>query len=1041
MPQDTAGRFFGYIGSGNEAENGYSYNYNHNTSVYSSYGGASWSSNYQSSSSWCGVNYYGSGYQNNNNYEQRDSSGISLQLDISAFLEVLWPELMAPQQQHQQPQQQHCDPQPRESKQQHEKSKQSASPCEPVAAAHLPDIPHQYHPLPSSTTTTILSSPYDSESPAESSTSQSASPPLTSSPPSEYQKIDNYYLEEEDLVFGDESPLRENFLTDNAPRKRDTFINMLAWLRGDQQPGEEEEVDQDLIIPDHEQPEEPETPGPAAFAFTAFRTGLFGTPKPDLEVREHERRPRYGREVLSDEDVFTSSRKRPESRSPGRFKTFEDVMTPPRRNPQSILVTPGNTIAKKKTVSFGPDQFHEDTISYEARTGRVRSGLPAQYPGKFPSPWTPKITNDFPKRKGKDSRAEDIEIFEDQNKPLRPIQKSKLKGEKEPLTAFKSRDDPKSVDDQIQALRENTARINDMIEEASEGNPHEGDVTVNLDEPRSRSGVYWKERYSSDLGQAEKKVEFYKARKDTSVEFASRKDEQAAHLATRLKEEMELRRKMQAEIDKWQKLAMEARPDPSTTVNAPLTETYQQKTIERLRRETSEYREIIRQKEVEMNDHEYQLDRQRSEIDRQARRIKELETALKAKKEAADEVSIYNTNAESEIRTLKRELRKAESAAAGKDLINAKYESAQREIERLRQQVSLVKEENIRLKIQQKSNNSLGDMDEAPAMPPTDSRPKAQSLKSNQAQEEDIWQSLSTTNAPKDKPRNRSPKITEHSAFPSLNLVDSSLELGGIFSKNPALSLPQAIDKIPTIDEYLKQEDSDSTLAGNPMPSPIIKPLTLMMEPTTKATPNSRKPVSTTVMSEKEIMQQLEHTDISLPPISPTVASMSDTDLDKLKIFAKPLPRMSKEDLAKSFDIGAAKPKEPLKLDGLKTCPLPEIGKKYETDEEKFTLRRSTTSPMPKYFNFEKAPNSRRGSFASMRSFVSSKSQKAGIDISDAISLKTSAAVAAPVVATGVGITTKTSPGSDTDAKRKLAAAKMAEMKARMKAAKKEGKA
>ncbi|KAF3908746.1 hypothetical protein AA313_de0209240 [Arthrobotrys entomopaga] len=1037
MPQDTAGRFFGYIGSGNEAENGYSYNFNHNTCVYSSYGGSSWSSNYQSSSSWYGVNY---GSECQNNYEQRGSSGISIQLDISAFLEVLWPELMAPQQ----PQQQHCDEQPRKSKQQHEKSKQSAPPCDSLAASHLPAIPHQYHPFPSSTTTTtVLSSPYDSESPAESSTSQLTSPPLTNSPPLEYQKIDNYYLEEEDLVFGDESPLRDNFLPEDAPRKGDTFTNMLAWLRGDQQPGEEEEVDQDLIIPDHEQPEEPETPGPAAFAFNAFRTGLFGTPKPDLEVREHERRPRYGREVLSDEDVFTSSRKRPESRSPGRFKTFEDVVTPPRRNPQSILVTPGNTLSKKKTVSFGPDQFHEDTISYEARTGRVRSGLPAQYPGKFPSPWTPKITNDFPKRRGKDSRTEEIEIFEDQNKPLRPIQKSKSKGEKEAILASRTREDPKSVDDQIQALRENTARINDMIEEASEENTHEGDVTVNLDEPRSRSGVYWKERYSSDLGQAEKKVEFYKARKDTSVEFASRKDEQAAHLATRLKEEIELRRKMQAEIDKWQKLAMESRPDPSTTVNAPLTETYQQKTIERLRRETSEYREIIRQKEVEMNDHEYQLDRQRSEIDRQARRIKELETALKAKKEAADEVSIYNNNAESEIRNLKRELRKAEGAAAGKDLINAKYESAQREVERLRQQISLVKEENIRLKIQQKSTNPLADMDEGPAMSHADSHLKTQPPpKSKPEPEQDIWQSLSAANAPKDKPRNRSPKVTEHSAFPSLNLVDSKLELGGIFSKNPGLSFPHTTDRIPTIEEYLKQEDSDSTLSGHPMPSPILKPLSIM-EPITKATPNTRKAVvSTTVMSEKEIMQQLENTDISLPPISPTVASMSDTDLDKLKMVSKPLPRMSKEDLVKSLNLGAAKPNEPLQFDALKTCPLPEIGTKYDTDEEKFTLRRSTTSPMPKYFNFEKTPTSRRGSFASMRSFVSNKSlKKTGMDLSDAISLKTSAAVAAPVVATGVGITTKTSPSSDTDAKRKLAATKMAEMKARMKAAKKEGKA
>ncbi|KAK6534762.1 hypothetical protein TWF281_006063 [Arthrobotrys megalospora] len=984
---------------------------------------------------------------------QTGPAGVKIQVDLRALFEAALPDLMASPQQpslppiaqlslvRQQPKQQ--QPQIPQQPQQHPvplqadpKPKQSLRKTLSLTPSLLA-IPHPSHSI------TLSALPYDNQSPSSSSRSISPSPHRSLASPTISDSVEYIHQHPE---------------AQNVTRKRDAFLNMLAWLRGDQ-PGEEEEVDQDLIIPDQDLPDDPETPGPATFAFNAFRNGLFGTPKPDLEVhtnnnndntrhhhrREREPRPKFGRDVMSDEDVFTSSKRRPplESRSPGRFKTFEDVMTPPRRNPQSILVTPGNTISKKKTVSFGPDQVHEDTVCYETRTGRVRSGLPAGYPGKFPSPWTPKITNELPPKRRTSrelSRVDEIEIFEDQNKPIKGTPKTKTK---ESTTVSKPKDETKSVDDQIQALRENTARINDMIEEASVQQITDADVTVNLDEPRSRSGLYWKDRYSTDINQAEKKVEFYKARKDTSVEFASKKDEQAANLATRLKEEIELRKKMQAEIDKWQKMAMENRSEPAPTVNAPLTETYQQKTIERLRRETSEYRELIRQKEVEMTDHEYQLDRQRSEIDRQARRIKDLEASLKAKKEAADEVSVYNANAESEIRNLKRELRKAESAAAGKDALNAKFESSQREVERLKQQLSLVKEENHRLKIQQKTTNPL---DEIPVDSVKTSIPAPQP-----AAEHDVWQSLSGLNVPKDKPRNRgSPKITEHSAFPNVSVVDRKPELGGIFSKPATVPITKPKDTIPTIDEYLRQEDSDSTLPGHPEPVTSLRSTNVKNDPSAKTTPGPRKPViSTPIMTEKEILRQLEHSDLSLPPISPTMASMSDTDLDKLRTITKPLPRRSREDLKHNTNFVAPKPASPMKFRGLDddappSSPMPEIGvlpPKYETDDEKFTLRRQTTSPMPKYFNFEKSPNPRRGSFASLRSFASTKlSKKSPLELCDAASLKTTAAVAAPVEATGVGITTKTSAGSDTDAKRKLAAAKMAEMKARMKAESKAAK-
>ncbi|KAK6349641.1 hypothetical protein TWF696_005923 [Orbilia brochopaga] len=919
--------------------------------------------------------------------------------------------------------------------------------------------PHTAHAR--ATPSTILAAPHPSDSITFSCTPPSVPSPVSLFPVTVTSAPDSHSPSEPcspTSVSGpkDHDPNQPQSTHQNNPhiqdfaRKRNAFLDMLAWLRGDQQ-GEDDEIDNDLII-DPQEELEPETPGPAAFAFNAFRTGLFGTPKPNLDAPERERqpRPRLGREVMSDEDVFTSSRKRQSSRSPGRFLTFEDAVTPPRKNPQSILVTPGNTISKKKTVSFGPDQFHEDTICYEARTGRIRSGLPSSYPGKFPSPWTPKVTNDFPKKRVKDIRVDDIEIFEDQAKPLKSAQKSRSKFDKDAgrdlaLVSKPSRDDVKSVDEQIHALRENTARINDMIGEAAEEPVHDGDVTVNLDEPRSRSGVYWKERYSTDISQAEKKVEFYKARKDTTIEFASKKDEQCANLAARLKEEMELRRKMQAEIDRWQKLAMENKHEPVTTINAPVSESYQQKTIERLRKETAEYREIIRQKEVEMNDNEYQLDRQRSEIERQARRIKDLETALKARKEAVNEASANTANAESEIRNLKRELRKAEVAASGKDLLSTKYESSQRENERLRQQLALVKEENQRLKDSHKSahNTTIAALDRIPIVTtiketrPIEPVTRSHSRETRPPPPPPSPESSNENSSP-------SPKITEQSAFPNISLVENKPQIGGIFS-NPA-PLPRIRDVIPAIDETLREEDEEDSnvpLPGQSKPEdpiPAPKPLSPI-----KSTPNPRKPTlsRTPIMTEKEIMEQLESTDLSLPPFSPTMGSMSDIDLDKLKAINKPAVRRSKEDLIngnRQIATKASRADRPRTSEEIpKNEPMADdVPPKYDTDNEVFTLRRSGTSPMPKMFNFEKTPD-RRGSFTSLRTFVNTKIIKKPDMGSNPALLKTVAAAATSnTFATGVA-TSKISQ-SDTDARRQLAAAKMAEMKARMKAANKEAR-
>ncbi|KAK9311862.1 hypothetical protein V1524DRAFT_441051 [Lipomyces starkeyi] len=67
--------------------------------------------------------------------------------------------------------------------------------------------------------------------------------------------------------------------------------------------------------------------------------------------------------------------------------------------PVSILRTPG-TAGTKKFVSFaatqdlGSDAHSDHGDSCKSTTGRIRTGLPRNFPGKFPSPWTPKSVID-----------------------------------------------------------------------------------------------------------------------------------------------------------------------------------------------------------------------------------------------------------------------------------------------------------------------------------------------------------------------------------------------------------------------------------------------------------------------------------------------------------------------------------------------------------------------------------------------------------------------------------------------------------------------
>src|SRR5947207_9527106 len=126
----------------------------------------------------------------------------------------------------------------------------------------------------------------------------------------------------------------------------------------------------------------PPTPGPATFALQAFRTGLFGTPAPP-KVSQDNIQQRSDKKEAEESKTFKSKT------GPERLLDFRTATPSKKVAPQGILLTPGTALNRKKSVAFVPDDY-DDTVR-EFKSGRVRSGLPSSYPGKFPSPWTPKV--------------------------------------------------------------------------------------------------------------------------------------------------------------------------------------------------------------------------------------------------------------------------------------------------------------------------------------------------------------------------------------------------------------------------------------------------------------------------------------------------------------------------------------------------------------------------------------------------------------------------------------------------------------------------
>lgn len=183
---------------------------------------------------------------------------------------------------------------------------------------------------------------------------------------------------------------------------------------------------------------------------------------------------------------------------------------------KGILVTPGVSMGRRKAVTFDSAAKKDEVKLGNTRT---RSGLPKDFPGKFPSPWTPK--SGTPRPTGS---------LEETSLPIESAA-SKKRAVKIEVTE--------------------TSRIDDILMESDDDKMpvfQDGELTTDMNAPKSASGIYWKDHAENLEGLALSKVDQLRDRCNLAIEYAKLKDEFCVNLGEKLRELMDKNKLLKNEI-------------------------------------------------------------------------------------------------------------------------------------------------------------------------------------------------------------------------------------------------------------------------------------------------------------------------------------------------------------------------------------------------------------------------------------------------------------------------------------------------------------
>lgn len=257
--------------------------------------------------------------------------------------------------------------------------------------------------------------------------------------------------------------------------------------------------------------EPPETPAPV-FAVRAFKHAIFGTPQ---TVQQ----PRHPRRHSNTETTRPKTSTRPRIDRPkssndthtvGKLGNAVEEEPQPSSPTKGILLTPGTATARRKTVSFG-----DNVVDNEGKRP-MKSGLPDDCPGKYPSPWS-KPTAD----------ANNVE-----GSLEKPRGRSKLT-------------------EQLEQVREESQKRKSKSGKPGKGN-EDGDLTMDFAEPRSESGKYWKQEYDIYRENTTREVRKLVEKRKQAKRYAQEKDTENTELKAQLRQErknVETLEKRMAELE------------------------------------------------------------------------------------------------------------------------------------------------------------------------------------------------------------------------------------------------------------------------------------------------------------------------------------------------------------------------------------------------------------------------------------------------------------------------------------------------------------
>jgi hypothetical protein len=328
---------------------------------------------------------------------------------------------------------------------------------------------------------------------------------------------------------------------------------------------------------------------------------------------------------------------------------------------KGILMTPGAAVSRRKVVSFDPALADETP---KPKNSRVRSGLPSDFPGKFPSPWTPRI--DIPLQK----RSVSIGSLEETSLSIEPTAKKRA-----------------AVSEQ--------SRIGDLLDESDHDDyafsMPDSELTTDMSAPKSASGKYWKEHAESLEGLAITRVDKLKDRCNTAIDYAKRKDELCANLGEKVREMMDKNKLLKDEIKRLNLLSQfSGRPDANTL---------------------SEAMQMLTAKEATIKAGETEMARMQSVIDQYEARLQGFDEMLHNREENIAELSMMLYDGENlgdnvpdsiQVTELKQKLRKARQEL--KEL-----GSVRTECRNSKSKVAILEKEKENLEAQLERMKSIGD--------------------------------------------------------------------------------------------------------------------------------------------------------------------------------------------------------------------------------------------------------------------------------------------------------------------------------------------